>query len=305
MQWRLTAILMLVAPLRTLGTSSATFTIHGGRILFGDSPVRIGGGVNAMHTFTLGKESDYALLKEWNVGIVREFIGNLRENPLAGQWATCTSNGQWLWPLQAIVDLNRANNLVTILCPFGWVDEEATWTLFSGKFPTDQAFYSAYKVHMQALAEQFKNQTDVWVEIWNEPYPWDNSGGYTDDTWLADTVDMVENLRNVSGFDNIIVVQGNGQGQLEDAILNKGGDLLALHRNILFDLHGYEKWMIGASSTLDSQCAHFGPKSSRVCDLIWRVWGHQRKRADERFHRLPRSHVCWRHSDARMALEVR
>ena len=64
---------------------------------------------------------------------------------------------------------------------------------------------------MRALAEQFKNQSDVWLEVWNEPYTYDNSGGYSNATWLKDAIEMVENLRSVEGFDNIIVVPGNGQ----------------------------------------------------------------------------------------------
>ena len=246
-------LVILIGLLAAQIVFGGTYSIEGAQIMYNDKPVRLAGGVNAMHTFSLGSTSDYSLLTKWNVVIVREFIANLGETPLTGQWATKTSNGQWLWPLQSIVDSNRANGMVTILCPFYWVNETTLEvTEFSGKYPSEQPFYNAYKIRMREIAEQFKNDSSVWIEVWNEPYPWDNSKGYKNETWLSDHIHMVDNLRNVIGFDNIIVVQGNGQGQLEEALLSRGADLLKNRHNILFDLHGYEKWMMGSDATLDA-----------------------------------------------------
>ena len=100
---------------------------------------------------------------------------------------------------------------------------------------------------MKAIAEQFQNQPDVWIEVWNEPYSWNNSNGYNHDLWLSDMRDMVDNLRAVDGFQNIILVPGNEQGQSEAAILEKGSSLLQGRYNLLFDLHAYEKWLVGTS----------------------------------------------------------
>ena len=252
MQWRGILVLKQIFGL-ALAANTGIYSIRGTQILLDGSPIRFAGGVNAMHTFSLGNEADYARLKDWNVGIVREFISNLDETPLTGEWAKYTSNGQWLWPLQSIVDDNRAHGFVTILCPFYWVNQTTLEvTVFSGKYPAEQGFYNAYKDRMRVIAEHFKNQSDVWVQVWNEPYPWDNSNGYKNETWLTDHIDMVDNLRSVSGFDNIIIVQGNGQGQLEEALLSRGADLLADRPNILFSLHGYEKWMVGSDATVDA-----------------------------------------------------
>ena len=235
------------------GANTGIYSIRGTQILRDGEPVRFAGGVNAMHTYSLGSEADYLRLKEWNVGIVREFISNLYETPLTGEYAKKSSNGEWLWPMQSFVDDNRANGFVTILCPFYWVNQTTLEvTVFSGKYPAEQGFYNAYKDRMRVIAEHFKNQSDVWVQVWNEPYPWDNSNGYKNETWLRDHIDMVDNLRSVSGFDNIIIVQGNGQGQLEEALLSRGADLLADRPNILFSLHGYEKWMMGSDATVDA-----------------------------------------------------
>ena len=203
-------------------------------------------GVNALHTFGVGNAAEYRALDDWKVKIVREFIGNLREQPITGA-VVFTSIGQYLHPLQTVVDSNRAHGLITILCPFGWVDFNKTTYEFTGLNPSQQVFYAEYKSKMQLLAEQFKNQPDVWIEIWNEPYRWDNGNNYSHELWFSDVMDMTRNLRLVSGFTNIILVPGNEQGQSENAILAKGADLLKYRNNIVFDLHAYEQWLLNST----------------------------------------------------------
>lgn len=100
---------------------------------------------------------------------------------------------------------------------------------------------------MKTIAEHFKNQPDVWIEVWNEPYHWNNENEYTNDLWLKDMKDMVDNLRWVEGFQNIILVPGNEQGQSENVIIAKGKELLQGRYNLLFDLHAYEKWLLNRS----------------------------------------------------------
>lgn len=87
-------------------------------------------------------------------------------------------------PLQQIVDSHRAHGRITILCPFGWVNDQGEQVLFSGLNPKEQAFFEAYKLKMKALAEHFKNQPDVWIEVWNEPFHWNNENNYSDKLWL-------------------------------------------------------------------------------------------------------------------------
>ncbi|WP_422354250.1 cellulase family glycosylhydrolase [Roseivirga pacifica] len=219
------------------------FLIEQGEITYNGSPVTYNG-VNALQTFGL---SDSAIMNEWGIEIVREFIGNLREQPIEED-AILASDGNWYHGLQKIVDQNRANGKVTILCPFGWVNEAGEQTLFTGLNPSEQSFYSEYKTKMRAIASHFKDQPDVWIEVWNEPYSWNNQHGYTHSLWLSDMKDMVTNLRSVSGFYNVILVPGNEQGQAEDAILAEGNKLLNDQHNLLFDLHAYEKWLIDQST---------------------------------------------------------
>jgi mannan endo-1,4-beta-mannosidase len=218
------------------------YAIAGNTILKSGLPIQLKG-VNALNTFGIG---DHNLMDQWNIEIVREFIGNLREQPVDGA-PIQAADKSWLHSLQSVVDSNRAHNKVTILCPFGWVDENAKQTLFTGLNPSEQTFYGQYKSKMRLIADHFKDQRDVWIEVWNEPYHWNNGSGYSNDLWLKDQKDMVDNLRRIDGFQSIIVVPGNEQGQSENSIVSKGKDLLVNRYNIVFDLHAYEKWLINNS----------------------------------------------------------
>lgn len=218
------------------------FSIEGTNVLVNGEP-KYYKGVNALQTFGLGNAD---LMDSWNVEIIREFIGNLREQPINGD-AILASDGVWYHSLQKIVDRNREHNKITIFCPFGWVNTNGVQTLFTGLNPASQSFYNDYKLKMRLIAEHFKNQPDVWIEVWNEPYHWNNENGYNHELWLRDMKDMVDNLRMVEAFQNIIVVPGNEQGQSEDAILSKGNDLLRDRYNLIFDLHAYEKWLLNTT----------------------------------------------------------
>ena len=48
---------------------------------------------------------------------------------------------------------------------------------------------------MQAIAEHFSDQTDVWIEVWNEPFHWDNQNNYSHELWLTSMEDMVKMKR--------------------------------------------------------------------------------------------------------------
>ncbi|UJP66959.1 cellulase family glycosylhydrolase [Mongoliitalea daihaiensis] len=196
-----------------------------------------------MQTFGLGNPE---LMKDWNIKIVREFIGNLGEQPVDG-YPIRGSDNKWYHPLQRIVEQNRSQNIITILCPFGWVNPTGEQILFAGLNPSEQNFYTAYKTKMREIAEHFKDQPDVWIQVWNEPYHWNNENGYTHEIWLRDMSEMVDNLRWVNGFHNLIIVPGNEMGQSENAILSHGKQLTDNRFNIVFDLHAYEKWLVNTS----------------------------------------------------------
>lgn len=224
------------------GQINGPFTVKEANLLKNSEIVNYKG-VNAMQTFGLDNAE---LMSEWNIQIVREFVGNLREQPIDGD-PILASDDVWYHPLQNIVDQNRANNIITILCPFGWVDNSGQQTLFTGLNPSSQPFFDSYKIKMKQIAEHFKDQPDVWIQLWNEPYHWNNENGYSHKLWLNDMKEMVDNLRWVDGFHNIIIVPGNEQGQSEDAVVAKGSELMEKRFNLLFSLHAYEKWLVSKS----------------------------------------------------------
>lgn len=238
------------------------YEVKNGQLLFNNQNIQPKG-VNALNSFGIRKDG---LLEEWNVSIVREFIGNLREQPITG-FAIQDAQTKFLHSLDSIVINHRNNNRITILCPFGWVDELGEQTLFTGKNPKEMVFYADYKAKMKRIAEHFKGQTDVWIQVWNEPYHFDNENNYTHDLWLTDHNDMISNLRTIEGFNNIILIAGNEQGQGETVLLEKGEDLLELHNNLLFDLHAYGKW--NENSTTQSIKARLMPLIEKQIPFIF------------------------------------
>lgn len=223
------------------------YAISGTKILNSGKPIQLIG-VNAFHSFGSSTTSNDDI-KSWNMNITREFIGNVKENPIDGS-PIQDANGSWLHSLQKIVDGNRLNNRITILCAFGWDGTSAT--LFTGTMPTKTSWFIDYKTKLQSWAIQFKNQPDVWLEVWNEPYRYDRTDGYTDAIWESDMNTMVANIRD-AGNTNIIVVPCAEQGQDESVLINKGASFLANKTNILFDIHAYEKWLLTSNINITSR----------------------------------------------------
>jgi mannan endo-1,4-beta-mannosidase len=227
------------------------FSINGSKILHnGVAQQYIG--VNAFQVFGIGSTD----MNNWNIDITREFIGNVKETPLTG-FAIKDANGAYLHPLQNLVNANRANHKITILCAFGWdgVTQGTQSTLFTGKSPSETTWWNNYKIILQQWATQFKGQADVWIEVWNEPYRYDRADGYTDTLWETDMNELVSIIRN-TGNTNIIIVPCAEQGQDESVLINKGVDFLKNKYNILFDVHAYEKWLLvsdaNATTRLDA-----------------------------------------------------
>jgi len=223
-------------PPVTVTPSLSGLAITGAAITTNGRPVTFAG-ANALHVY--GGNSD--AMPAWRVGIVREFIRNLKDQPITGDVTYSTTSKAYFHSLRSIVTANRRNGLVTVLCPFGWDTLEVL-----GLNPSQQPFYGEYKARMRAIATEFRDESDVWIEVWNEPYWWEGGRGYSDALWLSDMQDMVDNIRS-AGNRNIVLVPGSETGQSERVILSQGPALLAGRSNILFDIHAYEGWLLGAS----------------------------------------------------------
>jgi mannan endo-1,4-beta-mannosidase len=220
------------------------YSIIGNKIYNSNNPVQLMG-ANAFHVFAAGSRD----MNSWHIDIAREFVGNVKQVPLAGN-VLQDANGAYLHSLQAIVDSNRINNRITILCPFQWDGLSATD--FTGKMPALTYWWNDFKIKLQQWALHFKDQPDVWLEVWNEPYRFDRADGYTDDTWMSNMNELVSIIRN-AGNKNVIVVPCAEQGQDESVLLNKAVEFLKNKTNILFDIHAYEKWLLAPAVTISSR----------------------------------------------------
>jgi len=158
--------------------------------------------------------------------------------------------------LQTLVSNARSKNLVIILAGM-WYDNDAFSTgrtpypdcQLLGANPQQDSRWSSVMSRWQQIANLpfIKNHSDVWLNIWNEPYYWDGSHGYTDDMWEADAKAMVDSIRNV-GASNIIVIEGSHTGQGHEVIIERGKNVRQGRTNILFDIHAYNsKWNISQS----------------------------------------------------------
>lgn len=202
-------------------------------------------GVNAFHSFGVGGQDT----RTWNVDFIREFIGDMKQNPISGG-VIKDSVGSYLYSLQTIVDSNRVHHQITLLCPFGW--DGSNTTVFSGSFPRKTPWWSAYKIQLSNWAQEFKNQPDVWIEVWNEPYRYDRKDGYSDSIWNMDMNEMIGIIRN-SGNNNMVIIPCAEQGQDETVLDNFGNSFLKDKQNILFDIHAYEKWLLVDNLTMSTR----------------------------------------------------
>ena len=216
------------------------YNIIDNKITYNANPIQLIG-ANTLQSFGVGSQD----LINWNLDITREFVGNVKENPVSGA-PILDSNNQWLHSLEAIVAENRANNFITILCPFGW--NGTTENLFTGKKPTETLFYSDFKNQLELWAETFKDQDDVWIEVWNEPYRFDRADGYTDDIWLSDMTTLYQTVRSKTS--SIILIPCAEQGQDESVLINVGSFFLNGKTNVLFDIHAYEKWLLESEDNM-------------------------------------------------------
>jgi mannan endo-1,4-beta-mannosidase len=202
-------------------------------------------GANTFHVFGAGS----ADMNSWNLDIAREFISNIKETPLTGN-PIQDSNGKYIYSLQNIVDENRKQNKISWICAFGWDGNQAT--LYTGKSPATTFWWEDYKAKLRLWAIQFKDQNDVWIEVWNEPYRYDRADGYTDAIWLQNMNELTEIIR-ATGNNNIVVIPCAEQGQDESVLLNKGNAFLVGKSNILFDIHAYEKWLLDSPTNMNNR----------------------------------------------------
>ncbi|MEM0577474.1 cellulase family glycosylhydrolase [Flavobacterium polysaccharolyticum] len=224
--------------------STTKYSTLEAKLLMNQKPIQLIG-VNAFHVFGVGSTD----MNTWKIDIIREFIGNIKETPLTGS-PIKDATGAYLYSLENIIADNRANKRVTIICAFGW--DGTPNTAFTGRSPQQTNWWQEYKTRLKEWATYLKDQPDVWIEVWNEPYRYDRADGYTDQIWLQDMNELVAIIRS-TGNQNIVVVPCAEQGQDESVLLNKGNEFLNGKSNILFDIHAYEKWLLDSNSSVENR----------------------------------------------------
>ncbi len=204
-------------------------------------------GVNTQFIFGGNSNEMSALHGDWKIDIVRETVHAFDQVPMSG--GPVTINGTVYHNLQSIADNNRSNGKITIFAPFSWTNANGNVTNILGADPyqTNWIDWSAYQSRLATMANQFKGQPDVWLEVMNEPYAWNTPTDPGD--WYSDMNAMVQAIR-ATGATNTIVIPGGKMGGDEAVILAKGQDLIAADpaNNIVFDLHAYDAWLGGDPS---------------------------------------------------------
>jgi len=234
---------------------AAAYSISGSKIYHLSSPIQLVG-ANAFQVFSAGSSD----MNGWNLDIAREAIGNPKETPLSGG-VIKDANGAYLYSLQTVVDSNRKNNRITIICPFAWDGTSATY--FTGTRPTMTSWWPNFKIVLAQWSTYFKDQADVWIEVWNEPYIYNGTDGYTDAVWTTDMNALVSIIRN-AGNNNIVLVPCAKQGQDESVLIANGNSFLSGKSNILFDVHAYELWLLSTNSNIGSRLSQLQQKNLPV-----------------------------------------
>jgi mannan endo-1,4-beta-mannosidase len=211
--------------------------VRGGELCISGAPGRLVG-ANGMHVFGPGSED----MASWGLGLSREFIGNMDEQPIDG-WPLQDSRGSWLHPLRDVVEDNRAHGLLTLLSPMGWDGEE----LIYASEPSEVPWRSDYDERLAAIAAAFAEDPDVWISVWNEPYDWTGEG-FSEDRWLEDINSLVAVVRGV-GFSGVIALPGSHMGQGAEVWISHGALVDDPLDNHIFDLHAYERWLLERSPT--------------------------------------------------------
>ncbi len=226
---------MLLAATAFLAGSghAATHTISGTKILKDGVPTQWRG-VNVPNM--TGPQS--SSMAGWGIDIVREYITDVNNVPTGDTAIQDPSTGQWIHGLRKIVNDNRLNGKVTILCPFAWNLDGGWEEEYCGKTPRDRWFFTQHVDRLRAWAWEFRNDSDVWISLWNEPYG-GNAGDA--DAWLTDSAEMIDAIRGQSN-PNIIVVPVANWAQDETVLFSKGNTLKSGRSNLLFDIHCYAGW---------------------------------------------------------------
>ena len=206
------------------------------------------GGYRGANAWDVYGGNSAAAMSAWGINIIREDIPNFDVVPMGTN--TIQADGSYLHGLQSIVNQNSAAGDTTILCPFTWAGSQIL-----GVTPSQTSYWNSYNSQLTSMAKQFAGQSNVWLEVWNEPYAWNTPTA--NGQWLSDMQTMVSSIRNGTGFTGKIVIPGGQEAGSVTPVVNEGSALVQYdpQHNLMFDLHAYNSWFSTGTSGMESNIA--------------------------------------------------
>lgn len=199
-------------------------------------------GANAWDVF--GGNSS-AAMASWGINIIREDVPDFNVVPMGN--STIQADGSYLHGLQSVVNQNAASGDTTILCPFTWDGSQIL-----GVTPSQTSYWTAYNNQLAAEAREFSGQSNVWLEVWNEPYAWNTPTQASQ--WSSDMETMINSIRNGTGFTGKIVIPGGQEAGSVAPIVADGAALEQYdpQHNLIFDVHAYNQWFSTGTTGMES-----------------------------------------------------
>ena len=206
------------------------------------------GGYRGANAWDVYGGDSAAAMSSWGINIIREDIPDFDVVPMGTN--TIQADGSYLHGLQSVVNNNSAAGDTTILCPFTWSGSQIL-----GVTPSQTSYWNAYNDQLTAMAKQFAGQSNVWLEVWNEPYAWNTPTA--DGQWLSDMETMVNSIRDGTGFTGNIVIPGGQEAGSVAPVVADGSALVQYdpQHNLVFDLHAYNSWFSTGTSGMESSIA--------------------------------------------------
>ncbi len=99
--------------------------------------------------------------------------------------------------------------------------------------------FKALKDYWRDIAQEFKDNPNVWFNIQNEPGTSKAQG----EKWINYHRKIIDIIRG-EGAENMIVVDGEGWGQdaFSETIIDNANSIMAGNENVMFSVHVYEQW---------------------------------------------------------------
>lgn len=205
---------------------SPLYSTRGAHILK-NGKVWVAAGVNAFDQWGASDKTGHG------IAIVREVIDDISECPISRNDGVASTSIGSLYDLQDVVDGNRAQGEITILCCFSWdTGHDPTLT---GKYPDKQRWWPQYLDRLSVIARQFAGQSDVWIDPWNEPF---STSDIPNSEWLSDVREMYHAVR-ATGNNNLVLIPCPDWDSAYSFFTPAAHQGLA---NVIANIHCYNGW---------------------------------------------------------------